>query len=178
MQWISEPTNWHAEDERVTVTVSAGTDFWRKTHYGFVRDNGHFGYVNVQGDFEAEVKVMGAYRELYDQAGLMLRSDEAHWLKTGIEYVHGIQYVSAVVTNEFSDWSVAPLAGNPPALWLRVVRKVEAVEIFYSLDGQAYTLLRIAYLPPAPSMAVGIMCAAPDGHGFEVTFENLRIKTL
>lgn len=178
MQWISEPANWHAQSDRITVAVNGGTDFWRKTHYGFVRDNGHFGYVDVQGDFEAEVKVMGAYRELYDQAGLMLRSDEAHWLKTGIEYVHGVQYVSAVVTNEFSDWSVAPLAGNPPALWLRVVRKVEAVEIFYSLDGQSYTLLRIAYLPPAPSMAVGVMCAAPDGHGFDVTFENLRIKTL
>ena len=178
MQWISEPANWHAQNDRITVAVSGGTDFWRKTHYGFVRDNGHFGYVDVHGDFEVEVKVMGAYRELYDQAGLMLRSDEAHWLKTGIEFVHGVQYVSAVVTNEFSDWSVAPLAGNPPALWLRVVRKVEAVEIFYSLDGQSYTLLRVAYLPPAPAMAVGVMCAAPDGHGFDVTFENLRIKTL
>ncbi len=178
MQWISEPRIWHEEGDRITVAVDGGTDFWRKTHYGFIRDNGHFGYVEMQGDFEAEVKVMGAYRDLYDQAGLMLRSDEAHWIKTGIEYVHGVQYVSAVVTNDFSDWSVAPLAGNPPALWLRVVRKVEAVEIFYSLDGQAYTLLRIAYLPPTPGVAIGIMCAAPDGHGFEVTFENLRIKAL
>ena len=55
------------------MTVSGGTDFWRKTHYGFIRDNGHFGYVAVQGDFSAEVKVMGGYRDLYDQAGLMLR---------------------------------------------------------------------------------------------------------
>jgi regulation of enolase protein 1 (concanavalin A-like superfamily) len=178
MQWFCEPPSWRAEGDRITVAVSGGTDFWRKTHYGFIRDNGHFGYVDVQGDFEAEVKVLGAYRALYDQAGLMLRSDAAHWIKTGIEYVHGVQYVSAVVTNDFSDWSVAPLAGNPPALWLRVVRKAEAVEIFYALDGAAYTLLRIAYLPPAPSIAVGIMCAAPDGPGFDATFEGLRVKPL
>jgi regulation of enolase protein 1 (concanavalin A-like superfamily) len=178
MQWFCEPNSWRVEGDRIEVSVGSGTDFWRKTHYGFVRDNGHFGYVEVEGDFEAEVKVMGAYRELYDQAGLMLRSDEAHWIKTGIEYVHGVQYVSAVVTNDFSDWSVAPLAGNPPALWLRLVRKAEAVEIFYSLDGAAYTLLRVAYLPPTPAIAVGVMCAAPDGQGFNVTFEGLRIKQL
>lgn len=178
MQWFCEPQTWNAEGDRITVTVSGGTDFWRKTHYGFIRDNGHFGYVEVQGDFSVEVKVMGDYRDLYDQAGLMLRSDEAHWIKTGIEYVHGVQYVSAVVTNDFSDWSVAPLAGNPPALWLRVVRKAEAVEIFYSLDAAAYTLLRVAYLPPAPKIAVGVMCAAPDGQGFGVTFENLDVQPL
>lgn len=178
MHWFCEPPSWQAADDRITVQVSGGTDFWRKTHYGFVRDNGHFGYVEVQGDFRAEVKVMGNYRDLYDQAGLMLRSDEAHWIKTGIEYVHGVQYVSAVVTNDFSDWSVAPLAGNPAALWLRVVRKAEAVEIFYSLDGADYTLLRIAYLPPTPSIGVGVMCAAPDGGGFDVTFEGWQVQPL
>ena len=178
MQWLTEPKSWSVESEHIAVAVSGGTDFWRKTHYGFVRDNGHFGYVEAAGDFEATVKVLGAYRDLYDQAGLMLRSDEAHWIKTGIEYVHGVQYVSAVVTNDFSDWSVAPLAGSPPALWLRLVRKAEAVEIFYSLDGAAYTLLRIAYLPPAPSIAVGVMCAAPDGQGFDVVFEDFRIQPL
>jgi regulation of enolase protein 1 (concanavalin A-like superfamily) len=176
MQWHNEPPKWHSQDGRIEVSVTGGTDFWRKTHYGFIRDNGHFGYVEVQGDFTAEVKVNGGYRELYDQAGLMLRSDAEHWIKTGIEYVHGVQYVSAVVTNDFSDWSVAPLAGSPPSIWLRVIRKAEAVEIFYSLDGTAYTLLRIAYLLPAPRMAVGVMCAAPDGHGFDVMFEGLRVE--
>jgi regulation of enolase protein 1 (concanavalin A-like superfamily) len=176
MQWYNEPPSWSAEGSRIEVKVAGGTDFWRKTHYGFVRDNGHFGFVEVKGDFTAEVQVKGAYHELYDQAGLMLRVDAEHWIKTGIEYVHGVQYVSAVVTNEFSDWSVAPLHNNPAAISLRVIRKAEAVEIFYSLDGADYTLLRIAYLLPAASMAVGVMCAAPDGHGFGVTFDGFQVQ--
>lgn len=176
MQWLNEPQGWRQDGDRIEVAVDKGTDFWRKTHYGFIRDSGHFGYVVVEGDCTVEVKVTGAYRNLYDQAGLMLRVDEAHWLKTGIEYVHGVQYVSAVVTNDFSDWSVAPLRQNPPSIWLRVIRKAEAVEIFYSLDGSDYTLLRIAYLQPAPVLAAGIMCAAPDGQGFAAVFEGLRIS--
>ena len=75
-----------------------------------------------------------------------------------------------------SDWSVAPLAGSPASIWLRVIRKAEAVEVFYSLDGAAYTLLRIAYLRPSAKTSVGVMCAAPDGHGFEVSFDNLRVQ--
>ena len=178
MQWLNKPPTWTVHGDRIDVDVAPGTDFWRKTHYGFIRDTGHVGYDLVQGDFTAEVKITGGYKDLYDQAGLMLRVDPEHWIKTGIEYVHGVQYVSAVVTNDFSDWSIAPLAHNPPSIWLRAVRKAEAVEIFYSLDGATYTLLRIAYLLPAASMQVGIMCAAPDGTGFPVTFEGLRVVGL
>lgn len=178
MQWLNEPPSWTMHGDRIEVAVAPGTDFWRKTHYGFIRDNGHVGYDMVQGDFTIEVKISGRYQDLYDQAGLMLRIDSAHWIKTGIEFVNGQQYVSAVVTNDFSDWSVAPLPQNPPSIWLRAVRKAECVEIFYSLDGAVYTLLRIAYLLPAVSMQAGIMCAAPDGSGFPVTFEGLHVHGL
>jgi regulation of enolase protein 1 (concanavalin A-like superfamily) len=177
MQWLNEPPRWRHSGDEIHVTAGAGTDFWRKTHYGFTRDNGHFYYAAVTGDFTAEVKVRGAYRELYDQAGLMVRIDDAHWIKTGIEFVYGVQYVSAVVTNDFSDWSVAPLP-DPPAIWLRLVRKAEAVEIFYSLDGVDYTLLRIAYLLPSPETMVGVMCAAPDGQGFDLLFDHFVIHPI
>jgi regulation of enolase protein 1 (concanavalin A-like superfamily) len=56
---------------------------------------------------------------LYDQAGLMVRVDEANWVKGGMD-VGGVRQVSAVVTREYSDWSVAPLPGNPAAIWLRL----------------------------------------------------------
>lgn len=178
MQWLNEPRTWEIDGDTIRVTADAGSDFWRKTHYGFIRDNGHVLYTTVAGDFEVTVKVAGGYHELYDQAGLMVRVDAEHWIKTGIEYVHGVQYVSAVVTNDFSDWAVAPLPQNPPAIWLRLVRKAEAVEIFYSLDGAAYTLLRIAYLLPSAEAMAGVMCAAPDGSGFPVEFTGFNVRAL
>jgi regulation of enolase protein 1 (concanavalin A-like superfamily) len=176
MEWYNEPQSWSIEGERIVVTSDPKTDFWRKTHYGFIRDSGHFYFEPVSGDFEAEVKVSGAYRAQYDQAGLMVRLDEQTWLKTGIEFVDGIQYVSAVVTRDYSDWSVTPLAENPPALWLRVGRHGSALEVNYSVDGTRYTLLRQAYLTAAATVSVGIMCASPDGEGFRATFEGLRIS--
>ena len=176
MHWFNPPAAWQINENHLNVTSAPKSDFWRRTHYGFIRDNGHFFFQEVRGDFIADIRVDGRYAALYDQAGLMLRVDEENWIKTGIEYFEEQQHISAVVTRAFSDWSVAPLPGNPPSLWLRVTRKAEAVEILYSLDGQDYTLLRVAYLLPAEMTQVGPMCASPDGPGFEMTFIDFKIS--
>ncbi|MEP0881229.1 DUF1349 domain-containing protein [Trichocoleus sp. ST-U3] len=178
MEWYNEPPIWNVQGNTITITSAGKTDFWRETHYGFIRDNGHFFYQPANRDFMVEVKVSGEYRDLYDQAGLMLRLDEANWLKCGIEFVEGVQQVSAVVTRDYSDWSVVPLPDNPASLWMRVHRRGTAVEVQYSLDGTQYTMLRLGYLTPAETVNVGVMCASPEGNGFSMKFEGFKINRL
>ena len=178
MDWHNEPPMWTVDGRMITVKSGPKTDFWRTTHYGFIRDNGHFYHDRIAGNFLVEVKVSGAYAALYDQAGLMVRVDEANWIKCGIEFVDGVQQVSAVVTREYSDWSVVPLPSNPAALWLRLTRRGSAIEIRYALDGVGYQMLRLAYFIPSEIMSVGLMCASPDGAGFTVTFEGFTIQSI
>lgn len=178
MEWYNEPPFWQVEGNTLTITSGAKTDFWRQTHYGFVRDNGHFYYQQVQGNFTVEVKVSGHYTQLYDQAGLMVRLDEANWLKCGVEFVDGVQQVSAVVTRDYSDWSVVPVPDNPTSLWLRITRSGTAVVVQYSFDGIKYTMLRMAYLTAVETVSVGMMSAAPDGDGFTTTFEGFTVNTI
>ncbi|MBD2357166.1 DUF1349 domain-containing protein [Tolypothrix sp. FACHB-123] len=175
MKWYNEPPAWHKKAESIHVSAGAKTDFWQKTHYNFMRDNGNFYYQEVTGDFTVEVKIIGEYQALYDQAGLMIRENENIWLKCGIEYVEEVQNVSAVVTRDYSDWSVIPLSKPPVALCLRVQRRAETVEVQYSLDNENYQMLRLAYLTQTETLQVGIMCASPQGEGFSVTFENFKI---
>ena len=177
MDWHNEPTDWRRKGDRITVTTDPKTDFWRKTHYGFIRDNGHFYYRSVSGDFAATVSFRGAYIDQYDQAGLMVRLDEANWLKCGIEYVDGVQQASVVVTRDYSDWSVVPLDPAPAKVWLRLTRQGDAVEVHYSLDGETYVMIRVAHLPAADETEVGIMCASPEGNGFTTTFEEWAIDS-
>ncbi len=178
MQWYDEPPTWKQKDDSITVVSGDNTDFWRKTHYGFIRDTGHFWYQEVSGNFQATVKIVGTYETLYDQAGLMIRLDEKIWLKCGIEFVDGGQYASVVVTRDYSDWSVVTIPENPVAFWLRLQRKKGAVEVKYSRDGESYNLLRMAYLTEEDKVQVGLMCASPQRGGFQVEFQEFKIVPL
>ena len=175
MIWLNEPSKWNADGDSLSLTTDPKTDFWRKTHYGFIRDNGHFFYQTVSGDFVVETEFQGSYHALYDQAGLMIRSDETTWLKTGIEFVDSVQYISAVVTRDYSDWSVVKLSVPIRSLRLRATQKGGSIIIEYDTGTDVWTMLRTTFLSSAPVLQVGPMAASPDGTGFEVHFHKFTI---
>jgi len=133
MQWYNQPKKWECKNGTLSMFVTPKTDYWRITHYGFTVDDGPFFYETVGGEFEVKVKITGNYKTRFDQMGLMLRINEKTWIKTGVEFVNQKINISAVVTHEKSDWSVIELDNYPKDIWLKAVRKLDAVELFYSL---------------------------------------------
>jgi regulation of enolase protein 1 (concanavalin A-like superfamily) len=176
LAWLNPPLAETRAGNALTVKTRGATDFWQQTFYGFRRHSGHFLHRTVTGDFTASVKFIGRYEALYDQAGLMLRADEAHWVKTGIEYTDGERHLSAVVTNEFSDWSVLPYRHARNEVSIRLTRHGEAIRIQFEdpTTGQ-WQMMRLAYLKPAAGLQVGVMCCSPEREGFEVTFRDFEI---
>jgi regulation of enolase protein 1 (concanavalin A-like superfamily) len=174
VHWLNAPARWSTEPGLLTVMADAGTDFWRTTGYGYVRDSGHI-YGDVQpGDFDLSVSLTGAYAHQYDQAGAMVRVGERHWLKTGVEFFDGRMRFSTVVTNDYSSWAVADLPAAASVLGLFLARRGDAVEVRYAADGGEQALAALVYLPPEPALA-GAMCAAPEGPGFQARFRNLTL---
>jgi regulation of enolase protein 1 (concanavalin A-like superfamily) len=121
---------------------------------------------------------VGKYHELYHQAGLMIRIDDQNWIKAGIEFLNGEQSVSAVVTRQFSDWSVLPCSDNPDFLWLRMQRYADTVQVSYSRDSQEWSMIRLAYFPPQVPAKIGMMAAAPGKEALEVIFDHFSIIPL
>jgi len=175
MQWFNQPKKWNIDENKLSIFVTPKTDYWRITHYGFTVDDGPFLYETLGGEFEVKVKITGDYKTRYDQMGLMLRIDEKTWLKSGVEFVNGKINISAVVTNERSDWSVIELPNKPNFIWLKIVRKLDAVVFFYSFNDKLYTMMRLAYFPNNKPVMVGMTAASPDGEGFDAVFENFEI---
>ncbi|BAZ70488.1 hypothetical protein NIES4106_52830 [Fischerella sp. NIES-4106] len=175
MKWYNEPPAWEQQEGVITVTSGAKTDFWRRTQY-CIRDNGNFYYREVTGNFTAQVKIIGNYQNSCDHAGLMIRVDEKTWLKSSVEFVNDTHYVSAVITQNDSDWSIVPLAHRPDCLWLRLQRTGDTIEVMYSIDGKDYTTLMLACLTDQETVQVGLVCACPQSDGFEVRFENFQIQ--
>lgn len=176
MTWLNAPESAFLTSEGLTVVTANETDFWRGTFYGFWRDSGHFHHKTVSGDFTAEVTITGKFDTLYDQAGLMLRLSETHWLKAGIEYTDGQMHFSVVVTNDNSDWSQMPLEASGGRIRLRLTRHAEAIRVQYEDPAsKKWKAARLAYLPKSESIELGIMCCSPQRQGFEVTFSDFTV---
>ncbi len=95
-----------------------------------------------------------------------------------ISYVDGKYNLSTVVTHKTSDWSVIELDKPVDFIWIKAVRRLDAVEIFYSFDDKEYTMMRNCWLQDNTPVMVGMMAASPDGNGFIATFEEFKIKHL
>jgi regulation of enolase protein 1 (concanavalin A-like superfamily) len=178
MTWFNEPQSWSIKNNSLIMQVTPQSDYWRISHYGFTVDDAPFYFADYGGEFEAKVKLTGAYKARFDQMGLMVRTDAKNYIKTGVEYVDGKFNVSTVVTHDKSDWSVLTLDKAPPFIWIKVVRRLDALEIFYSLDDRNYILTRNAPLQDNAPVMVGLMAASPDGKGFEAKFEHFSVKHL
>ncbi len=178
VQWFNEPENWSVKNDVLTMDVTPQSDYWRISHYGFTVDDAPFLYTLRGGEFEVKVKISGEYKVRFDQAGLMLRIDEENYIKTGIEYVDGKYNLSAVVTHKTSDWSVITLDKPVDYIWIKAVRRLDAVEIFYSFDDKEYVMMRNCWLQDNTPVMVGMMAACPDGNGFKAKFEHFQIKHL
>lgn len=178
MNWFNEPENWSIKDGKLTMSVTPKSDYWRISHYGFTVDDAPFYYAEYGGEFEAKVKVVGDYKVRFDQAGMMIRIDHENYIKTGIEFVDGKYNLSSVVTHHTSDWSVIALDKPVKELWIKAVRRLDAIEIFYSFDDKEYTLMRNAWMEANRPVKVGMMAACPDGDGFNVTFSDFTVKHL
>lgn len=178
MQWFNEPESWSIKNNQLTMQVTPQSDYWRISHYGFTVDDAPFLYTTRGGEFEVKVKIAGDYKVRFDQAGLMLRTDKENYIKAGIEFVDGKYNISCVVTHHTSDWSVITLDKSIDFIWIKAVRRLDAVEIFYSFDDKNYTMMRNCHLADNTPVMVGMMAACPDGNGFEARFEGFKITHL
>ncbi|MBS6268806.1 MAG: DUF1349 domain-containing protein [Tannerella sp.] len=178
MQWFNEPEKWEIKDNALTMFVTPQCDYWRISHYGFTVDDAPFYYATYGGEFEVKVKITGDYKSRFDQMGLMLRIDPENYIKAGVEFVDGKFNLSTVVTHKTSDWSVITLDKIPDFVWIKAVRRLDAVEIFYSYDDKTYTMMRNAHLQDNTPVMVGLMAASPDGNGFDAKFEYFEVKHL
>lgn len=178
MNWFNEPANWQINGGTLIMDVTPNSDYWRISHYGFTVDDAPFYYAEYGGEFEAKLKISGDYKVRFDQAGMMIRLDHENYIKTGIEFVDGKYNLSTVVTHKTSDWSVIALDRPVDYIWIKAVRRLDAVEIFYSFDDKEYQMMRNAWVEANHPVKIGMFAACPDGNGFKARFENFTVRHL
>lgn len=179
LTWLNEPRAWRATASGLEISVEPETDFWRSTHYGFIRDNGHFAATRLSGDFALAGYLRARLRDQYDQLGLMVRIDESHWLKCGLERLDGENQLSVVLTREYSDWSLRPLSFPVRSGWqgIKVSRRGADVEVSVLTPTGRAIPFRVGRLGPSSEVLAGVIAAAPKGQGFTAEFTDLSLRS-
>ena len=171
-EWLNQPGESAQRGSATHLTTDANTDFWRTTFYGFERHSGHALGYRLDAGFTVQVKVRGVFETLYDQAGLFIRDDASHWVKTGIEYNDAAPSIGSVVTDERSDWATGVFPGDAACFWLRATAYADYLRIQYSTDGVEWPLLRLCAWPMRRCRFVGVMACSPERAGLRVTFDE------
>ena len=173
--WLHAPERVEVDGEDLLVTAAHGSDLWRTTSYGFVRDSAPALLAPLDDGRAVEVDVLVDLPGLYDQAGLLLREDETTWAKAGVETSDGAPQLGAVVTRGVSDWSVAPVPEwSGTVVTLRASRSGDAVTLRARSAGGPWRMLRLFPLDPGAAVSAGPYCAAPDSPGLTVRFSGWR----
>jgi regulation of enolase protein 1 (concanavalin A-like superfamily) len=170
--WHTPPQATHTVGEHLVVEAVEGSDYWQKTLYGFQHGSGHALLAPWASDRAIEVSFnLRGFTELYDQAGLMLWQGPEHWIKAGVEMNDGVPHLGAVVTSDYSDWSLAPVPEwRDATITIRASRSRDAVTLRACANAGPWRMLRVApFRYPAPAQAGPFLCA-PKRAGLEVTF--------
>jgi len=177
--WLNPPLSSLEEGEMLKVVPEKGKDFWIKTLYGFKFENGPALLTDWDPDTAVEVSFqLGSFTELYDQAGLLLYHGPEQWIKTGIEINDGIPQLAVVVTDGFSDWSLAAVpdwVGEEVTLRASIIK--DAVIIRARSEHHVWRTIRVAQFPYSSGNQAGPYTCSPTREGFEVTFTRWDITT-
>jgi hypothetical protein len=172
--WLNPPEHTAEDGTALLVTAREGSDFWRTTNYGFVRDDGHALLTDFPPGTAVEVGLTVDFEGLYDQAGALVRVDADTWIKAGVEVSDGQPQLGAVVTHGTSDWSLGPVpewAGRE--VTVRVSRSGDAVTVRARCADEPWRMVRLAWLDPDAPAQAGLFCCAPQRSGLTVRFTRL-----
>jgi uncharacterized protein len=185
LKWYCLPQKWRIHNSCLVIEPDAKTDYWQKTHYGFVADNGHFLFTEITGDVIITTRVRFRPVHQYDQAGLMVRISPQCWLKTSVEYeLHEPNRLGAVVTNAgYSDWSTQDFPKNYAELMLRVRRESRDYIVEYLIPAidheNHWTQIRMAHLHADDGecpVQCGLYACSPIAAGYAAEFDFLKIE--
>ena len=169
--WLNRPPHVAISRGRLVVRAARGSDAWRTTSYGFIRDSAHALLSDCPDGWAVQVSFLADFDRQFDQAGILVRIDERRWVKAGVEFCDGFLQASAVVTDDVSDWSVAwapDWVGSE--ITVRVSRSGDALTFRIRREDEPWRLLRLAPIDPDAVAYAGPYCAAPERDGLTVSF--------
>lgn len=181
--WTPEALPCTITADRIEITTRPETDLWQRTFGDFCRDNAPvLQSVTAEKYFTFTVKVSFNSVSQYDQAGLIMHLGADTWFKASMECENDqIKHLGSVVTNHgYSDWATTAVPASITTVRYRMTRKKSDFLLECSMDGKAWSLLRMFHMWNADrEISYGVYACSPGDSSFTATFTEMdfQIKT-
>jgi regulation of enolase protein 1 (concanavalin A-like superfamily) len=171
--WQNAPPRAEASEAELIVTTADQSDFWNRTGYGFVHNNGHALLRDFPAHTAMEVEFSAEWTHEFDQAGLFVYADPEHWVKAGVEFADGVLGLGAVVTDGRSDWSLGQVPEwMDQTIRVRVSRSTDAISVRARTQDEPWRLVRLAPIDATLTWFAGPLAASPTRANLKVTFHE------
>ena len=179
--WMNEPQRVRFDEDGMYVTAKYRTDFWNCAKYDFCKEDGHFFFRQVTGDFCCNLNWTFSAPRAYDQCGIMVRRDRDNWFKASIMYENedSPMLATSLTNGGFSDLATIPLPAGINRLWYRLKKRKGCYVASFSLDGQNFVQLRKFYLLNEDSeekVFAGAYLCSPQRDDFEAVLHELMLE--
>ncbi len=177
--WLNAPEKFDLLEGTLVITAKSQTDFFINPADLNVSASAPLLYKEVAGDFVALAKVTPDLSSQWNAAALMVFLNDTNWIKFGFENSDATgPGIVSVVTRETSDDANGPILKNVESIWLKLVRKDHNYSMHWSYNGSDYKMARLAAMPEADSIKVGIEAQCPDGPGALHRFDHFSIEAI
>lgn len=171
------PCRLRVENNMAHLVANPNTDFICKYEV-HIKDDASFYYMTHEGDFTIQGKITSKGSKAFDAAFLMVRQDQAKWIKSAVELgVDGSYNVVSVITNKWSDDANGELLWDNNC-WLRISRKNDFFGLHYSEDGTKWRFVRAFGMKMHKSVSIGFGIQSPKGENCEGIIEELSVSNV
>jgi len=178
---VNEPISGSYVHQYLEMEVGKGTDFFADPQDSTSIATAPFIYEEVTGDFVAKAYVRPDFGGTWNAVSLMAFQDRDHWIKFAFEESDATgPSVVTVVTRGVSDDANGAFFRESRALWLKLVRKGNVYAMHWSPDDQHYYMARLAAMPAADTVRVGVsfQCPVDSTANHDLIYYHLEQRTV
>ncbi|POH72996.1 hypothetical protein CVS27_12570 [Arthrobacter glacialis] len=177
MGWVREDVSkWTAVDKN-TVTLKAGSSgLWatQNAAVNILRQN-----APLVGDATMVVKMSGATASQYEEAGLILYSDDDNYVALQRKHANGSPVLALVTETGGSPNENTKVAAPAAAdVWLKLVRAGNQYTASYSTDNVTFTTIGTVTNATVTNGKTGILAVGASSANAPFTFTDLLVNTV
>ena len=166
------------EPGTLTLIAGAGTEQWQLTNSAPII------VLPVSGDFDVSVKVETSLFEIFQRAGIGVRSsqDPNTWVNISRNFHNGISGNQGIMVLGNQQGNSSLLSNIPytgEVCFLKIERRGPSLSLSYSEDGTNWTVLEGNYVANfVDPVEIFLMASSTSGQGITAQFSDLSLTTV